>query len=137
MKKKYVVLSCVIGIFFISIISYNLIKSSKNSNVYLISDIVQYNDKITSITILNGVNGKINEVSDENTIKLIKEYISSLKINSKKLDDSTGFQYSLTLYNSTDIVGNIVFINSKLININGKYYEIVDSNDFDLKTLVH
>ena len=94
-----------------------VIKSLKNKN-------------ISKIQIRDGMTGEhILIIEKEKISSIINQLVNKKKKKIDKVEDSTGWTYSLKIYSKDSVLLGYTFISNEKCLINGTCYKIIDNND--------
>lgn len=78
-------------------------------------------EKIDKIEVLDGKNGKTVVITDQNTIKKIKNFLNEINVNKINDKELKGYQYSIKLIKNEKTINTITLIGN-VLKIDNNYY---------------
>lgn len=84
-----------------------------------------YDQKITSIEVMSGENGRSVTITDSDYIEGFTQYLSQLKVERKVFQSKEGWKYDFSAYAGDQCQYEISFLSDSRLRINNKEYKIV------------
>lgn len=127
-KKRLIIYISIIGILLLLCVSYFFTWGTlRNKEKMFVG--------VDSISIINGNNGGLIEVSDQTEINKILSYFQNIKYFRKIEFMTGGYDYYMDFYNDEEVKHRIYFMGSK-IQVDKKHYWMKDENEISLDELV-